>query len=85
MGIVLVACGLTAAVMASWRGYAAARSALGPFMHEGDTTRTAVEAGRPILARSRVRLFVRRVTVAVGWLLVAFYGLFLVSAGSVAQ
>jgi hypothetical protein len=85
MGIVLVACGLTAAAIGSWRGYAAARSALAPLVHEGDATRTAVEAGRPVLARVRVRLFARRVASAVGWLFVAFYGLFMVSAGSVAR
>ena len=58
---VLLVCGLAAAVIGTWRGYVVAREAVGPFVHEGDPTRTLIEAGRPIHARPRVRLFVRRV------------------------
>ena len=85
MGIVLVTCGLLAGGIGLWRGYANARLALAPLVHEGEATRTAVDAGRPVLARSRVRLFARRVGASVGWLAIAFYGLFLMSAGSVAR
>jgi hypothetical protein len=85
MGIVLTTCGLLAAGIGLWRGYANARLALGPLVHEGEPTRTAVEAGRPLLGRSRVRAFARRAGASVVWLVVAFYGLFLVSAGSVAR
>ena len=84
MGLVLVACGLTALVIGGWRGYALARQALTPLVHAGDPTRSAIEAARPVHARFRVRLFVRRVAVAVGWLVVALYGLFLLQVGSVA-
>jgi hypothetical protein len=84
MGLVLVGCGLTALSIGGWRGYALAREALAPLVHAGEPTRTAIEAARPVHARFRVRLFVRRVALAVGWLVVALYGLYLVQAGSVA-
>ena len=78
-------CGFLAAGIGLWRGYANARLALAPLVHDGDATRTAVEGGRPLLARSRVRTAARRVGAWVVWLVVAFYGLFLVSAGSVTR
>jgi hypothetical protein len=81
---ILLATGFVALGVGSWRSWMTAREALGPLIHEGDATRSAIEASRPIHARVRVRLFARRVTAAVGWLLVAMYGLYLVSAGSVA-
>jgi hypothetical protein len=83
MGLVLVLCGLTAAAFGGWRSYALAREALAPLVHDGDATRTSVEAARPVHARSRVRLFARRVAGSVGWLVVALYGLFLAQVGSV--
>jgi hypothetical protein len=85
MGFVLVGCGLTALAIGAWRGYALARDALAPLVHAGDPTRTAIEAARPVHARFRVRLLVRRVAAAAVWLVVALYGLFLVQVGSVAQ
>ena len=82
MAIVLIVCGAVAAFVGTWRGYMVAREAIAPLVHEGDPTRTAIEATRPLLARTRVRLFARRVGVAVGWLAIAAYGLFLLeSAG----
>jgi hypothetical protein len=81
MGTLLVLAGLATAFLASWRGYAAARAALGPLVHDGEPTRTAIEAARPVLARTRVRRFARQVALAIGWLLVATYGLFLLSVG----
>jgi hypothetical protein len=81
MGTILVLTGLAATVLATWRGYEAARSAVGPLVHDGEPTRTALEAARPRLARHRVRRFARQVALAVGWLLVAGYGLFLASVG----
>ena len=66
---------------ASLRGYALARRALEPFAHEGDPTRTAIEALRPLPFRPRVRTFAQRVLLAVGWLLVALYGLYMVARG----
>ena len=79
---VLVASGLVAAVLGTWRGYVHARAAVGPFVHEGDATRTLIDAGRPVYARIRVRLFASRVVAAIAWLAVAMYGLFLVSVAA---
>ena len=61
--------------------YVAARGALGPLIHDGEPTRTAIEAARPLLARTRVRRVAGRVALSVGWLVVAMYGLFLLSVG----
>lgn len=85
MVILLTFCGFVALVVGGWRSYSIARQALGPLVREGDPTRTAIEAARPFLDRFRIRLFIRRVAVSVGWLLVALYGLFLVSAGAVSS
>jgi hypothetical protein len=81
MQLLLETCGIVAIVIGGWRSYAMAREALGPVAHQGDPTRTALEAGRPILERTRVRLFLRRVAISLGWLLVAGYGLYLVAVG----
>jgi hypothetical protein len=80
-GLVLDICGAVAIVMGGWRSYAVAREALGPLAHQGDPTRTAIEAARPLLLRSRVRLFARRLAVSIGWLAIAFYGLYLLARG----
>jgi hypothetical protein len=81
MQLLLETCGAVAVVIGGWRSYAMAREALGPVAHQGDPTRTALEAGRPILERTRVRLFLRRVAISLAWLLVAGYGLYLVAVG----
>ena len=81
VGVVLVVSGLVAVAYGSWRGYAAARSALVPLVRDGDPTRTLIEATRPLHARSRVRLAARQVTQAVIWLCVAMYGLYLLTVG----
>ena len=81
MGAILLVSGLVVVAFGMWRGYANAREALGPLVHEGEPTRTAIERGRPLLARARVRLFARRVAVSLAWIAVAMYGGFLVSAG----
>jgi hypothetical protein len=78
--IVLQVCGVIAVVIAASRSYAATREAVGPFVHDGDPTRSAIEATRRITDRPRVRLFARRLAVAIGWLAVAMYGLFLIVA-----
>ncbi len=74
-------CGLIAVVIAVSRSYAVTREAVGPFVHDGDPTRSAIEATRRIIDRPRVRLLARRVAVALGWLAVAMYGLFLIVEG----
>jgi hypothetical protein len=80
-GLVLEICGAVAIVMGGWRSYAVAREALGPLAHEGDPTRTEIEASRPFPLRPRVRAFARRVAVSIGWLAIAFYGLYLLARG----
>jgi hypothetical protein len=82
MGPTLLVCGVAAAVIGTFRSYGAARAAIGPLVHPGDATRTAVDRERPILARARVRLAVGRLGQAVVWLVVALYGLYLASVGS---
>ncbi len=79
--LVLELTGGFAAIVGAWRSYAVAREAIAPFVHEGDPTRTAIEATRPIPMRPRVRLFARRVSTSLVWLLVAFYGLYLLATG----
>ena len=71
-------CGVIAVVIAGSRSYAVTRQAVGPLVHDGDPTRTAIEATRRVTDRPRVRLFARRLVVAIGWLTVAMYGLFLI-------
>jgi hypothetical protein len=78
---VLVVSGLVALGVGSWRGYAAARGALLPLVREGDPTRTLIETTRPLHARARVRLAARHVVLALAWLCVAMYGLYLLTAG----
>jgi hypothetical protein len=79
--LVLTASGLALVAIGIWRGYALARRALEPLAHEGDATRTAIEALRPLPFRPRVRTFAQRVLLAVGWLMVALYGLYLIVRG----
>ena len=80
--LVVIVSGLFAMAYGSWRGYVAARSALVPLLREGDPTRTLIESGRPIHARVRVRLALRQVVVAVAWLSVALYGMYLATVGA---
>jgi hypothetical protein len=82
VALVVVASGLFAMAYGSWRGYVAARAALLPLLREGDPTRTLIESSRPIHARVRLRLALRQVVLAIGWLTVALYGMYLVTAGT---
>jgi hypothetical protein len=79
MTLVLILCGSVAAIVGVHRGYVLARAALAPLVHEGDPTRTAIEATRPFPARPRVRRFASRVAGSIAWLAVAMYGLYLVT------
>ena len=86
VGPLLIACGVVAIVVGTWRGYVVAREALGPMIHDdGDPTRRAIDSTRPVLARMRVRTFARRTAVAVCWLVVASYGLALLVEGLAIQ
>jgi hypothetical protein len=82
MSAILLLTGITAIAIGAWRGFVAARIALGPLIHDGDPTRTLIEAGRPVFLRSRVRTFARNFIAALGWLAIAIYGLFLVSVAT---
>jgi hypothetical protein len=81
VGVVLISAGLFLLAAGGLRSYGLAREALGPLVHDGDPTRTAIEASRPILERPRVRLFMRRLVFSIVWLVVAMYGLYLLSVG----
>lgn len=80
-GAVLLLSGAFAIVFGSWCSYVAARSALMPFLSEGDETRTLIEAAQPVHARAQVRLAVRNVGLSMIWLGVAMYGLYLATVG----
>ncbi|HEX5826128.1 MAG TPA: hypothetical protein VFY23_01290 [Candidatus Limnocylindrales bacterium] len=82
LSVVLVASGLIVTVYGTWRGYVAARGAMLPLVQQGDPTRSLVEATRPVHERSRVRMVARQVLLAVGWLSVALYGMYLATVGS---
>ena len=84
LGLTLTACGLVAATFGAWRGYSNARAALVSLTGDGEPTRASIEANRPILARTRVRRFVRPVVAAMLWLAIAMYGLLMVSLGGAA-
>ena len=81
VGVLLEVCGVMAVVIGGWRSYAVARQALAPLTHDGDPTRTAIEATRPFPLRPRVRLFARRLATSLLWLAVGFYGLYLIATG----
>lgn len=84
LGVTLTACGLMVATFGTWGGYANARAALVSLAGDGDPTRASIDASRPILARTRVRRFVRPVVAAMLWLAIAMYGLLMVSLGGAA-
>jgi hypothetical protein len=82
---VLLLSGLLVAAIGTWRGYANARLVVAPLVHPGEPTRTAVEATQPPAERARVRRAARNLLVAVGWLLIAMYGLYLVATAQAAR
>jgi len=83
MGALLIACGLVLAAVGTWSGYRNAREAMLPLLREGDPTRAAIDASRPVHERAGLRQTVRSVVAAVTWLVLALYGLYLASTGSV--
>ena len=84
MEAVLLLSGLLVAVIGTWRGYANARLVVAPLVHPGEPTRTAVEAMQPVAERARVRRAARNLVAAVGWIVLAMYGLFLVASAEAA-
>jgi hypothetical protein len=83
MSALLVTCGIVLSSVGSWSGYRNARDAVTPAARDGDPTRAAIDAARPLLARRTARRFARSLAVAVVWLALALYGIFLVSAGTI--
>jgi hypothetical protein len=79
---ILLLSGFVAVTYGSWRGYSAARSALIPLRRDGDETRTRIESARPVHHRPRVRFAARHVVFALVWIVVAMYGVFLLTAGA---
>ncbi|MEI7743234.1 MAG: hypothetical protein WCK58_05715 [Chloroflexota bacterium] len=82
---VLMVSGTFALAWGLVRGYAAARTALVPLVRAGDQTRSAVEATQPVHERARIRLAVRSAALAVFWIGVAMYGLYLLTVGFAVQ
>jgi hypothetical protein len=81
VGGLLVACGAVLGVSGTWNAYRNARDSLVPFTSPGDPTRAAIDAARPLVARPKLRRAARHVSLAMGWLVAATYGLYLASAG----
>jgi hypothetical protein len=82
---VAVACGTAATAVAAAATLGHLRSAIRPLRQDGEPTRAAIEAARPLVARTRVRLVARHAILAAGWLAVAGYGLGLAAAGALAR
>ena len=78
---VLILTGTYALAWGLVRGYACARAALVPLVNDGEPTRRLIEAAKPVYERTKVRTSVRSAVSAVAWLVVAMYGLFLVTVG----
>ena len=85
MELVLLLSGLFVAALGTWRGYANARLVVAPLARPGEPTRIAVEATQRLEERARVRRAARNLVVAVGWLVLAMYGLFLVASAEAAR
>ena len=77
--------GVLVAAIGTWRGYANARLVVAPLVHPGEPTRSAVEATQPLAERARARRAARNLMAAIGWLLLAMYGLFLVASAEAAR
>ncbi len=79
--LVLILSGTYALAWGLVRGYLSARAAVLPMLGDGEPTRGAIEASRPVYERTRVRAAMRHTAFAVIWLAVAVYGLFLATVG----
>jgi hypothetical protein len=81
LALVLILSGTFALGWGVVRGYLCARAALLPLTGEGEPTRGLIEASRPVYARTRIRTAARQAALAVVWLAVALYGLYLATVG----
>ena len=87
MTLVLFACGLALTAYGGWRGWANGRSMLGPAAHPPDELRRrALARGEPPPPSGpglgELRHAVWRLGLAVGWLLVALLGLYMMTVAS---
>jgi hypothetical protein len=80
----LLARGLAATMTGVWRGHANPRLALVPLVHSRGAATTA-EATGPLPERACVRCAAGNLVAAVGWLVLAMYGLFLVASAEAAR
>jgi hypothetical protein len=81
-GLVLLLSGSFLVAWGLWRGHLAARAALLPLSRDGgEPTRGLIEASRPVYARTRVRVVVRNLVLAVLWVVVVMYGMYLATVG----
>lgn len=78
VALILALSGLVLTVVGLLRSYAVARQAIAPLIHQGDPTRAAIEALRPLPFRPKVRTVASRAVVSMGWLALSLYGLYLV-------
>ena len=67
MEAVLLACGLAATVIGTWRAYVNARAVVAPLVHPADAAPTAVEATTPVAERALAREAVRDLVAAIAW------------------
>ena len=82
VALVLGTCGLVLTVVGLLRSYLVARTAIAPLIHQGDPTRAAIEALRPLPVRPKFRTVLLRALVSMGWLALSLYGLYLVVRAS---
>lgn len=78
VALVLGACGLVLTLIGLVRSYAVARQAIAPLIHQGDPTRAAIEAMRPLPLRPKFRTALVRAVTSMGWLALSLYGLYFV-------
>jgi hypothetical protein len=74
----LLTCGFVLVVVGLARSYLLARQAIAPLVHQGDPTRAAIEALRPLPMRPRFRTAALRAVMSMAWLVISLYGLYFV-------
>ena len=74
----LLTCGFVLVVVGLVRSYSLVRQAIAPLIHQGDPTRAAIEALRPLPMRPRFRVAAMRAVMAMAWLVISLYGLYFV-------
>ena len=78
LAFILATCGFVLTAIGAWRAYTSARRAIAPLAHQGDPTRAALDAMRPLPFRPKVRTAASRALTSMGWLAISLYGLYFV-------